>query len=774
MLTLNFSTPFNMSQNISALLGQEVKSPNAPLYIDGALLGNDDEFFLYGGAWDQTDTSADPIPTQDTVYRGYPYGIDQTAFASGTNTYDLKDLTKYIAYGAAANAPSENLAFYFSGTRTPSWGAIYSISGNDTFVANETSNTLITLDMTTQFEETWTNDTLPDTVTARASPELVWVPVGEQGILVALGGVTYPGYVSGGFTSSNETASVEQSPAFMTTIDVYDVSSKTWYTQETTGGPGTLAQGCAVMQPAQDYSSFNIYWYGGWDGLHPTNASYWDDAVWVLSLPSFTWTQVAASRGSGRGRAGHKCVMPYPDQMMVIGGIPVYPDTGPNCITGDDTLIELFNVSSAQWLDRYDPTVYADYQVPSAVRSAVGGEATGGATRTAPAGGWDNSSLGSIFQVAYATSKLTTYYPYNEASSTAVVLPTVTPTAKHKSSGTPSYLGPVLGVILGLVFLSSLIVGILLWRRRKLLKTNGGVSVVETDARGNRITSWLNGQRTAAKSETITSSEELNGPGSPTPEPARFYGASAYPFTQQYGHNMQHQQQHQELESNALVELPDNSPPAAELSDAPMSPAQITDRSFSARRNDPSLAGWSSIQATDQGSLVSSNSALPFSHRGTPPAPPSSASLSSSANNNNNNNNKTLPNLPELPHSSHASGVSAFSERERAHLRQLSDPATVSTMQEPTYHPILEEGAVLRANSPQPPGTVVIPPRETPSSGVVSPPTAGEHGEAADYLGAKGEAAAEGGDVVSPVAARAEAGRRSAFRESSEDMNEER
>lgn len=209
MLKLSFSTPFNMSQNISALLGQQIKNTNAPTYVDGALLGNDDEFYLYGGAWRETDTSAEPISNQDFVYRGYAYGIDQTQFASGPNTYSLDgDMTKYIAYGAAANAPSENLAFYFSGMRAPTWGAIYSGTGNTTFVPSETSNTLITLDLTTQYAETWSNDTLPDSITPRASPEMIWVPVGEKGILVALGGVTYPGYVAGGFQSSNATASV--------------------------------------------------------------------------------------------------------------------------------------------------------------------------------------------------------------------------------------------------------------------------------------------------------------------------------------------------------------------------------------------------------------------------------------------------------------------------------------------------------------------------------------------------------------------------------------
>lgn len=636
----------------------------------------------------------------------------------------------------------------------------------------------------------------------------------------------------------------------MSDIDIYDISNKTWYKQSTSGGPGrALAQGCAVMQPAQDFSSFNIYWYGGYDGIHSANDTYWSDAVWVLSLPSFTWKQVAPGR-DGMARAGHKCVMPYPDQMMVIGGVPPGQSKGYACVTD---FIQIFNVSSAEWLESYDPTVHDEYLVPSVVREAIGGDASGGATTTAPSS-WDDPALADVFQIAYATSKITTWYPYAKATTTSSTNPTYTDESGGGGGGggTPTYLAPVLGVILGLVFLSSLVVGVLLWRRRRLLKKNGGVSVIaHDDGQGGRIISWLNGQQRTVevankKAETITTTDELIQPVTPTPDPARFNQASQYPFTQVYQvPEQRHQPQgplHYEVDNNEVSELPgkfrtnsrftlalcdrsmlrhpqDNSPGAAELSDTPMSPSDIVQRRFTDASPNTASHGWSSIQLTDQGSIVSSTS-FP---RNAPPAPPSSESHATSSvasggrrppprprdHHHHHQQQQRSPTRPEstalptplariydakelpatpLPSSPQAdgssnnndrpvtprgeSGVSAFSERERSHLRNISDPATVSTMDgtiaprpQATHGggrvasppiPILEEGAIAAANAAQPPESVSL-------------PTAGE-ADAQDYLGARTL-----GSVVSPVEgtlAEPPMGsmRRSAFRESDRDL----
>lgn len=134
--------------------------------------------------------------------------------------------------------------------------------------------------------------------------------------------------------------------------------------------------------------------------------------------------------------------------------------------------------------------------------------------------------------------------------------------------------------------------------------------------------------------------------------------------------------------------------------------------------------------------------------------------------------NKDLPEVP-TPSPRGDSGVSAFSEREHAHLRNTSDPATVSTMDAVisspprTSHmsaghrrvgrtPKMEEGALEAANAQQPPG-------------IVSPPTNGTAESGEDYINARANT------VVSPVEARTEqpprpGSRTSAFRENAEDL----
>lgn len=209
--TLNFSTPFNTSQNISAIFGQQIKGTATPLYYDGAMLANDDEYFLYGGMLtkETNEVAVEPPNNQGLKFAGFSYGVEKPGFSAAFATYQLTgEITRYLAYGGAANVPSENLAFYFSGLHGPTWDEVYYPPLNASTTPNVVSNTLITLNMATQLEETWNNDTLSDGISGRASPELIWVPVGKQGILVALGGVVYPDFVSGGRISSNKTASV--------------------------------------------------------------------------------------------------------------------------------------------------------------------------------------------------------------------------------------------------------------------------------------------------------------------------------------------------------------------------------------------------------------------------------------------------------------------------------------------------------------------------------------------------------------------------------------
>ncbi|KAM0492775.1 hypothetical protein ACHAPB_008707 [Verticillium nonalfalfae] len=170
--------------------------------------------------------------------------------------------------------------------------------------------------------------------------------------------LTYQAYQYGPKAESDE---------FMSTVDIYDIANNTWYRQATSDGPTARARACAVVAPAQDQSSFNIYLYGGYPGVDPKVEM--NDEVWVLSLPSFTWTRLSEGR-PGRGRNGHKCFMPYPDQMMVIGGMTSEAGDHLKCLPD---LIQVYNLTSGHWMESYDPERHADYGVPAAVREVIGG-----------------------------------------------------------------------------------------------------------------------------------------------------------------------------------------------------------------------------------------------------------------------------------------------------------------------------------------------------------------------------------------------------------------
>ena len=546
--TLNFSVPFDTSQNITALFGTLSKTANdgaannlAPNYYDGAMLGNDAEWFLFGGSLRPTTAYVPPHPDDVTGYQAYQYGPQKDLWHDGfVNARLPSGMTRYIAHGGAANAPSENKAWYFSGMHTPIWGEINPPSLNKSVTAVDVSPTFITLDMAVQQQEKWTNVTLPPEIHGRANPELVWVPIGAQGILVALGGVVFPEFVTSSGHSTNEAASMKDSPVFMSTIDIYDVASGNWSQQTTTNGPGALTRGCAVVAPAQDSSSFNIYYYGGYDGLHRTKD--FNDDVWVLSLPSFTWTKVASGT-SGHGRAGHKCFMPYPDQMMIIGGSNALTGSSPTCLKGG--VIQIFNLTSAEWMTRYDPAVYGEYGVPEPVYRKIGGSATGGATLTTPSpSGWASSELSKVFETPYPATKITKYYPYASAAANNNTNPNFDEPSNSSGSSIPKYLPPVLGSIFGVMFIALVGLGFLLWRRRRLLKLRGTSEYTE-DSKGNRIISWIRGQPVEPKAPPTVTTEETPM----SPEMAPSIAVSAPPPVAHY-----------EMADTHIAELPGKPP----------------------------------------------------------------------------------------------------------------------------------------------------------------------------------------------------------------------
>ncbi|KAI1297979.1 hypothetical protein F5Y03DRAFT_386811 [Xylaria venustula] len=507
LFTLNFSIPFNSNTNVSSILGTKQKASNggaannfAPNYYDGAILANDHEFFLYGGLLRNTMTYSPPDGDETLGYRESQYGAVKESFIPGfVNELLSENVTRYVTYGGAASAPSENKAWYFGGYRSPSSGPIYQPSINNSINPVNVSDTLITLDLSEQLSEKWFNATLPPGTPSRANPSAVWVPVGEQGILVLLGGVLYPEYNNVIGTSANVAQSEKDSPGYMSNVDVYDVASGEWYQQPTANAPPQLAMGCAVVATAQDASSYNIYYYGGFDGLHEKED--FNDDVWILSLPSFTWTKIS-SGNPDHARAGHQCLTPYPDQMVTVGGFRPTVGGSINCLVGG--ILQVFNLTEGKWLDSYDPNNWNMYGVPEMLHEKIGGDYTGGATLTTPTpSGWAAEGLASVFATKYPTSKITPNYPYSSQDSSNGTRGTSI--NSKGGGGTPSWVAPVLGVVLGLVFVTAVVVGILLFRRRSLLLKKKRGSDSPSEDHLHWIRRWLN--NTHDKAQTVTTEE---------------------------------------------------------------------------------------------------------------------------------------------------------------------------------------------------------------------------------------------------------------------------
>ncbi|KAI1172729.1 hypothetical protein F4777DRAFT_601324 [Nemania sp. FL0916] len=752
---LNFSIPFDSSTNISSILttmskalGGGAANNFGPNYVDGAMLANDHQFYLYGGLL--RDTAIYNAPDADDVlsYRASDYGLPKD-FEAGFVQADLPDgMTRYVTYGGAANAPSENKAWYFGGYRSSSWGPIFEPGLNDSLSPQAVSNTLVTLDLSSSQTQKWTNSTLDPKIPSRANPSAVWVPVGEQGILVVLGGVSYPYYNTDNSTSLNAAQSKKDSPGYMSNVDIYDVAGGKWYQQPTANAPPALAMGCAVVARAGDVSSYNIYFYGGFNGLDEDQN--FSDSVWVLSLPSFTWVQLSAGT-PGHARAGHQCLTPYPDQMVSIGGFRSSEGGLAVCIDG---LVEVFNLTSGEWLNSYDPSAPYGYGVPEKVHAIIGGDYSGGATVATPVpSGWADTGLADVFATKYDTSKIMTYYPYNSQAPGNETRP---PYKNSGGGGTPSWVAPVLGVVLGLIFVTAIVVGILLWRRRKLLlKKKDGSDGTSGDGQHHFIRTWLNDTGEKAATSTTDDPTSRYDMESRNETPGRVVISPEPEMTQPTIHE---QPPVAELDAPThIAELSGDSLPYDQVISkhtqlhSPTSPHSRSRYSGSAAIKHPSLH-TGSVSHEQPSSLSSSQVGI----RGDSPSLGNPSPM------------RTPPPNREV------SDLSRISEHHMSHLRNLSG-GTVSTtsnagsgsVHAPSPPPPIQTGFHSRNQSQDQDHDDNI-----DNDGLISPPSAYNEHEAGDYLMGMHRGPSPIGQAGPSRSFTAGSLRRSVFRENADDMGD--
>ncbi|KAI5807844.1 hypothetical protein DFH27DRAFT_522553 [Peziza echinospora] len=267
--------------------------------------------------------------------------------------------------------------------------------------------------------------------------------VGKAGILVAVGG-----------------AQANSVTRPMTSVDVFDIETKTWFTQPTTADKGNAypperQEGCAVIASAPDKSSHNIYLYGGW----VVGAKRFSD-IYVLSLPAFHWVNVGGTP-LDYARAHHRCEVVHNKFMVSSRG----SNDGNYCDKYQG--IQLYDMTALSWITKLDTTVKHEYTVPQLLYKVIGGDANGGANFTSPKAGWIDDDLGAIFKAASAT---TTTSPSGTSTGIGSNLPDTTggPGTEITNSKSKSNTGPIVGgVVGGIAALIILAVIILLVRKRR-------------------------------------------------------------------------------------------------------------------------------------------------------------------------------------------------------------------------------------------------------------------------------------------------------------------
>jgi hypothetical protein len=198
---------------------------------------------------------------------------------------------------------------------------------------------------------------------------------------------------------------------------------------------------------APDNSSHHIYLYGGWNPMTKTG---YDDVV-ILTLPSFTWTNVWPIGQSPRW--GHNCHVAGKRQMITVGGNVSNSQACDWEVKG----VAVWELTSLTWGSVF-MTNLTDYQVPQPILPFTGGSAEGGATIKQPATGWTDNGLKTVF----ATSRKytdTTDNPNNNGTAPA--------TPPKKKSYTGAIAGGVLGGLVALALFLALILFFLRRRRNK-------------------------------------------------------------------------------------------------------------------------------------------------------------------------------------------------------------------------------------------------------------------------------------------------------------------
>jgi cbb3-type cytochrome oxidase subunit 3 len=287
---------------------------------------------------------------------------------------------------------------------------------------------------------------------------------GENGILVALGG------------ENGNSGAVESLDDF-SVVKIYDRQSSQWLEQSTTGTP-PAHRGAFCAVGVHSNTSLEIFMYGGTRGaLYPT----FDD-VYVLSLPSFSWYQ--ANTVQGLGRCFHRCVQ-VGRQMIVTGGMPHENSWLEGDIyTGSwhdpwPWAINVFDMSKMEWATEYTANA-ADYVTPEIVAAGIAASGSQPASWTSP----DIQAVFShnIFEKsspASSSSSSATRASTSRASATSSSGPASGNASAASSASSKLSGGAIAGIAIGAAAFVLLVLGAVLWMRRRSKKRARQIAEVQ-------------------------------------------------------------------------------------------------------------------------------------------------------------------------------------------------------------------------------------------------------------------------------------------------------
>ena len=402
--------------------------------------------------------------------------------------------TQDVTNGAGANAPSEEVGFYF--------GGLYNSNGTkfDYFSPpTDPWSSLMKVAMVNEGHADWAVFEVASDIPWRAEGALVWVPTSSQGLLIAIGGVVKPADLNSYISSDNATESMK----FLKEFPVYDIGSQEWSLQTLNNGSpfpdDPLAQFCTVVASSADGSHHEIYVYGGWD----SNGGSPKGEVWILTVPSFTWIRADSPGRAGDPRQGHVCFSPYADQMIVVGGTGAY-GAPPNT----NNTVDVYNLNELNWTGTYDPTVYQDYKPHQTVLDVISATPTA-SNLASDVAGW--------FSTKYDMDRIKFYGPYTPTPPTSTATPTPTPTSTSTPGSDRDWVIPVaasVGTVGGLA-----IVGLLIFIcccKQIVERRRQNKEATEANNRKSWILPWIWSSSSAAGVKDV-GSDTLENPNSPPP-----------------------------------------------------------------------------------------------------------------------------------------------------------------------------------------------------------------------------------------------------------------